>query len=86
MKKSDLIQAVETRRGTSSYGVWTIGVTDDPQLRKDQHNNDGKDVQYWTQWRTDSESDGRDTEKYFLDRGMKGGTGGGGYAKYVYIF
>jgi len=37
-------------------------------------------------WSTDSEKDGRDIEEYFLDKGMKGDTGGGGSASYVYIF
>ncbi len=64
------------------YSAWTIGVTDDPAGRKTQHGNPGS----WRQWNADSETAARDVEKHFLDKGMNGGTGGGGKADYVYIF
>ncbi len=71
---------------TKKYSIWTIGVTDDPPTRKSQHEKDGEDVKFWKQWATDNEKDGRDVEEHFIDKGMKGGTGGGGTADYVYIF
>ena len=61
---------------------WTIGVTDDPERRKTEHNN----PEYWKQWNADSETAARNVEKHFLEKGMEGGGGGGGNADYVYIF
>ncbi len=86
MNKKELIEAVKARIGTTSYSIWTVGVTDDTESRKGQHESDGENVKYWTHWKTDSEETGRDVEQHFLDLGMKGGAGGGGSAGYVYIF
>ena len=68
--------------GSVGYSSWTIGVTDDPVRRKGEHSN----TEHWMQWKADSEAAARNVEKYFLDKGMKGGTGGSGTADYVYIF
>jgi len=89
MDKSRIISEIENRVNnseTADYFIWTVGVSDTPKVRKDQHDNDGKDVQHWKDWSTDNEKDGRDIEEYFLDEGMKGDIGGGGSASYVYIF
>lgn len=86
MKKSDIISEMNSKVGNSSYSSWTIGVTDDPETRRTQHQNDGNNVSSWKHWKTDSEQDGRDIEAHFLGKGMKGGTGGAGKAGYVYIF
>ena len=85
MQKSQIISEIEAKvesAKTVRYSLWTIGVTDDPLDRKSQHG----DPKHWRQWTTDSEQDGRDIEEYFLNKGMNGGTGGGGTADYVYIF
>lgn len=86
MTIADIISAINGKVGSTNYSIWTIGVTDDPETRKSQHSNDGEDVKYWGHWKTDSETVGRDVEKHFLDKGMKGDTGGGGNAGYVYVF
>ena len=89
MDKSRIISEIEGRVSRSKTGncsTLTIGITDTPKIRKDQHKNEGKDVKYWKDWSTDNEKDGRDIEDYFLDKGMKGDTGGRGLASYVYIF
>jgi len=90
MDKSQIISEIEGRvgraKGGEDYTIWTVGVTDTPKTRKDQHDSEGKKVKHWKDWSTDSEKDGRDIEEYFLDKGMKGDTGGGGSASYVYIF
>ena len=65
-----------------SYPAWTIGVTDDPAHRRIEHGNPVT----WYQWDADSEQIARNVEAYFLRKGMKGGSGGGGRADYVYIF
>ena len=86
MSFDDIISAIRSSMGSSRYNQWTIGVTDDPETRKNQHESDGEDVSYWTQWEADTENIARRVEKYFLDLRMKGGAGGGGDATFVYIF
>lgn len=86
MNYLEIIKAINDKISSSGYSYWTIGVTDDPETRKSQHESDGENVTHWSQWETDSEKVGRDVEKSFLDLGMKGGTGGGSGAGYVYVF
>ena len=90
MDKSQIISEIEGRvsraKGGEDYSIWTVGVTDTPKIRRDQHDGDGKEIKHWKDWATDSEKDGRDIEEYFLDKGMNGDTGGRGSASYVYIF
>jgi len=89
MNKSQIISEIEGRvsraKGGEDYTILTVGVTDTPKTRKDKHDSDGKVVKHWKDWSTDSEKE-RDIEEYFLDKGMKGDTGGRGSASYVYIF
>ncbi len=66
----------------SYYRAWTIGVTDDPDRRRREHGN----PKSWYHWDADSEQIARNVEAYFIEKGMKGDTGGGGKADYVYIF
>ncbi|MBA7664082.1 hypothetical protein ES703_72133 [subsurface metagenome] len=80
MTESAIKSAIEKK--VTTYSAWTIGVTDNPTRRRDQHGNP-KD---WHQWDADTETAARNVEKYFLDKGMKGDVGGGGSADYVYIF
>lgn len=86
MKKSDIIDEIKNKVGSSGYSVWTIGVTDEPDTRKSKHETDGENVNQWKHWKTESETEGRTIEEFFIDKGMKGGKGGGGKAGYVYIF
>ena len=67
------------------YSLWTIGVTDDPEIRREEHEGNGKDVNDWEHWIADSKRATREVEKHFIDLGMQG-VGGGGDAEYVYIF
>ena len=89
MDKSRIISEIEdriSRSKTEDYSTWTMGITNTPKIRKDQHDNEGKDVKHWKDWSTDNEKDGKNIEEYFLDKGMKGDAGGRGSASYVYIF
>jgi hypothetical protein len=48
-----------------------------------------QDVSHWAAWEADSLSDAQDIEKYFINKGMKGGTGGNldsRYKTYIFIF
>ena len=71
---------IEAKVGT--YSIWTIGVTDDPDRRRTEHGNPSM----WQQWDADTEQMARNVEAYFIEKGTKGDTGGGGSADYVYIF
>ncbi len=87
MEKSQIISEIEKRvlRIKNDYTLWTIGITDTPKSRKDQHYDNGKDVSDWADWSIHSESDARALERHFLDKGMRGDAEGGS-VKYVYIF
>lgn len=80
MTEQEIKTAIEGH--IKSYSVWTIGVTDDPDRRKQEHDN----PQCWHHWNAPTEDAARRIEKYFVDKGCKGDTGGGGDADYVYIF
>ena len=82
MKESEIKTDIERVRGNTNYSSWTIGITDNPTERKSQHGN----TTHWHQWRADTEAIARNVEKHFLDKGMKGATGGGDSTNYVYIF
>lgn len=64
------------------YPSWTIGITDDPERRRQEHNNPTR----WHHWYAVTETSVRKIEKYFLDKGMKGAPGGGVFPNYIYIF
>lgn len=86
MQESAIIRAIEQKIGSTDIKIWTIGVTDDPQRRKAEHDANGESTTHWTDWKADTETIARNVEKYFLDKGMKGGTGGGEHPIYVYVF
>ena len=80
---SEAAVKADIERGVgSNYSIWTIGVTGDPNRSKVEQGN----PKHWHQWDADSERAARNLERYFLDKGMKGGGGGPGRADYVYIF
>jgi len=85
MTEQEIISAIEGHIA-GRYSSWTIGVTDQPNERKQQHERDGKDVSCWHQWDASTESAARRIEHYFVDKGCKGAGGGLGNANYVYIF
>lgn len=72
----------EIEKVVSTYNIWTIGITDDPERRRGEQGN----PKYWHYWKADTEGIARSVEKYFLDKGMKGDVGGGKSPNYVYIF
>ena len=64
------------------YTIWTIGVTDRPEQRRQEHGS----PKYWHHWDATTEQVARRIEQYFIDQGCKGGVGGGVNPNYVYIF
>jgi len=77
----EIVYAIERCIG-GKHSLWTVGITNDPSRRKDEHENP-KD---WHYWDAQTESIARNIEAYFLDKGCKGGGGGGYSPSYVYIF
>lgn len=67
---------------SSNYSKWTVGITSHPDDRKQAHGSPAS----WHCWDADTEIIARRIEKYFLDKGCKGDTGGGFAPHYVYIF
>ena len=87
MDKEELIAKIG--RGITHHSVWTIGITTNTARRKKEHKQDVKDIKWWHELEADSLSVARDVEKYFHDKGMRGGGGGDVddiKTVYVYIF
>jgi hypothetical protein len=82
MASEDSIRRAIVRIAGGDYRRWTIGVTDEPGRRRLQHGN----PRTWYYWNANTENVARRIEAYFINRGMKGATGGRGYANYIYIF
>jgi hypothetical protein len=84
MQESELIHVISL--GKTNYRLWTIGITDDPKRRRSEHDAQSEDTKSWRDWQADTEAIARNVEKYFLDKGMNGSTGGGEHPTYVYVF
>ena len=70
-----------------SYSAWYVGITEDAERRVfEEHGVEkGKDPYIWRT--ATSSAVARDIEKYFLDLGCDGGTGGGDAdAEIVYAY
>ena len=81
MSESEIKNAIEGIV-SGNYSRWTIGITDDPDRRKGEHDN----PKHWHQWKAHSEQTARNVEAYFQKKDMKGGGGGGDHPNWVYIF
>jgi hypothetical protein len=86
MNELQIISAIKSEVGSNPYSYWTIGITDDCARRRREHEAEGANCKYWCDWLADTEAIARSVETYFLDRGMKGGRGGGEHPTYVYIY
>jgi len=86
MNSQDITRAIETRVAPE-YGLWTIGITGNPDTRKETYKNNGADVHDWLAWPADSVDIARTVENRFRDEGMKGTEGEDvGNPTYVFIF
>ena len=85
MTKQALTTAIDAVVG-NNYSIRTVGITNDPERRKGEHESDGESVKFWRHWKADSERIARDVEAQFLSKGCKGGSGGGVNPTYVYVF
>jgi hypothetical protein len=85
MNAAQIVTAIDKRVMSAEkkdYSIWTIGITADPDRRRTEHGT----PKHWMQWQADTEAIARGVEKHFLDKGMKGDTGGGERPTNVYIF
>ena len=90
MLKYSIINAVEEKRADIGYSAWRIGLTHDLEERKSYwRDTQNQKVGLWADWKADSLKDAQDIEAHFIDKGMKGGTGGDLSAYkdgFVYVF
>ncbi len=88
--KASIIQEINAKIRNTGFGNWRIGLTHAPDERKTYWKDTEKEhVNYWSQWAADSLSDAQDIESHFINKGMKGGTGGNlsdQLTVYVYVF
>lgn len=70
-----------------TYGEFYCGIASDPKQRVyNDHNVDSHDPTVMIKSCNSSQT-ARDIEKYFLDKGCKGGDGGGNWqTTYVYVY
>lgn len=68
------------------YSRWNIGVTNDANRRKQEHDNKDTDTRFWNSWPADTVEIALRVEQYFHKLGMKGDPGGGKKPNLVYIY
>lgn len=76
---AEIIQEIDnyiSKRG-GGYSDWYVGIASDPHDRVFNDHNVDKNNDAWIIRDCGSEVAARKVEKYFLDRGCDGGTGGG---------
>ena len=92
MKKQEIIDAIMKHLELSPkpyYSDFYIGITSDIEERLFNAHGVPEKGHWFIYGCADTEDIAREVEKYFLDLGMKGGTGGGtgdGDVKYVYCY
>ena len=80
MTKDAIISDIEKHLANSlkpNYSDFYIGITDDIKRRLFEEHNVNRNNDWWIYCKADDEGIARDTERYYLELGMKGDTGGG---------
>jgi len=86
MNDHDITRAIEDR-AAPDFGLWTIGITEDPKATRRSHDDKGEDLKDWLEWPADSKDIARAVRDHFIDEGMKETEGGdAGNPTFVYIF
>ncbi len=88
--ESEIIECVKNAT-PRRYSVWAIGITDDPERRKDELTSSGRNVELWKSWKADDQDIAREVKAFFLSRKMQGKQmqgklGGNVNLTHVYIF
>ena len=85
----NIIQEIEdyVNKCGGSFSSWYIGIAEDPRDRLFNEHNVNERNGNWIFKPTSSSATARNIERYFLDLGMDGGSGGGDYlSKTVYCY
>jgi hypothetical protein len=83
MKENQIIRDIQSK--VNYYSSWTLGITNNPQRQKKEHNN----PQNWSVYQANTYEIAIRVESHFIEKGMKSfGRAGRGEEKprYVYIF
>lgn len=73
--------------GRRYYSDFYIGITNDPEHRLFDEHKVKKDGMWWIYSKADNIETARKVEKYYLEKGMRGGDGGGDDTSvYVYCY
>ena len=83
---STAIQGEPNIQLSDKYSRWRIGVTNDANRRRQEHDNKGTDIRFWNSWPADTVEVALHVERYFHKLGMKGDPGGGKKPNLVYIY
>ncbi len=90
MEKTEIINAINAKVGSTRYNIWRIGLTHDLiERRRIWSEVEKLNVALWSKWQADLLSDAQDIETFFIDKGMKGSTGGDlspDKTTFVYVF
>lgn len=92
MTYNDIIKRIDEHLSKSPkqyYRDFYIGITDNIDERLFGYHKVNKQTDWWIYCGGDSEDIARNVEKYYLDKGMRGGPGGGkgeGKTKFVYCY
>lgn len=80
MTKEEIITGIRSYFGFSvftDYSNYYVGITNDIKRRLFDEHNVSEQKDYWIYRTADSKSIAQEIEKYFLNLGMQGDTGGG---------
>lgn len=90
MTKDEIIKEIEAHlvnNGVKLYSECYVGIAENVRDRLFSDHKVIEKGDVWIYEPADSDDVARDTENYFLDKGMKGGTGGGSEkSTYVYSY
>lgn len=92
MTKDEIIRDFDEHLKTSNrryYSEFYVGITNDIENRLFTAHRVPRKNHWWIYSYANTESIAREVEKYYLKKGMRGGTGGGtgtGDARYVYCY
>ena len=75
------------RKGGYGYSSWYVGIASDPCARLFNDHNVDENNGYWIYNDCGSDTSARKVEEYFINKGCKGGTGGGdNTTRFVYAY
>mgnify|MGYP001598527765 CR=1 FL=1 len=75
------------RKGGDGYSSWYVGIASDPRARLFNDHNVNEHNGCWIFRDCGADTSARKVEEYFINKGCKGGTGGGdNTTRFVYAY